>query len=129
MTILVTIPSSLRVGEFISPSLAVAASRAETTITLLTNISAADMLNPLFSLEAAIEVSFDDGATWEHELGFTWQGGPRGPLVPATLTPKIRISRADINGTPLPLRFRGALIRLRLVVPVAMMIGGSVEVT
>lgn len=126
---IVHLPSRVRVGEVISPALSVAATRTETIVSFLTDIGPADLVNPLLSLEAALEVSFDGGVSWEHELGFTWRGGPRSPLIPATLSPSMRLSRARSDGVRLPLRFRGALVRIRLVVPTAMAVGASVDVT
>ena len=76
MARIATFSSELRGGEHISPAVPVSAGGPETVVSLLTDIAPADLLNPLLSLEAVLEVSFNNGVTWEHELGFTWRGGP-----------------------------------------------------
>ena len=129
MATIATLPFKPNVtGTYDSTPFAVPGTRAETAVSLLTNITPADLLNPLLSLEAALEVSFDNGVTWERELGFTWRGGPRSPLIPPTLSPWARLIRSTSDGARLPVRFRGAMVRLRFVVPTPMAIGGSVEI-
>lgn len=127
MTVLARVSARRIAGEFISPAVTVPAIGPETKVIVTTAIAVEDLLNPLLSIEAALELSTDGGATWEHELSFTWRGGPRSPLIPATLAPWASLKRATADGVAAPLRVRGALVRMRLQVPSAMRIGVSLE--
>lgn len=82
-----------------------------------------DILNPDVSLRMSLEVSPDNGKTWQGLVAANWQGGPENkPKVPGNPIPRPSTGTIDVTG------FVGWRVRGTLDCPTRIALGAVVDV-